>query len=198
MYKRQGTGSISIELVSRGCDRVISVEKDGAHHAFISKIMKEVQTDKCLPIRGDVFKFINGSHERFDFIFADPPYELKEDVYKRQIYDDVGCWHVPHRFFEEMRDAGIEVRSFLKVRFPLFTSKVNYRNHRKIVVIDGRIGFIGGMNLAERYMRGFSWGIWRDTHISVSYTHLVHQNLFYHYSSSFLEQLYCRRYSDGR
>ena len=73
-----GTGSISIELVSRGCDRVISVEKDGAHHAFISKIMKEVQTDKCLPIRGDVFKFINGSHERFDFIFADPPYELKE------------------------------------------------------------------------------------------------------------------------
>ena len=73
-----GTGSISIELVSRGCDHVISVEKDGAHHAFISKIMKEVQTDKCLPIRGDVFKFINGSHEQFDFIFADPPYELKE------------------------------------------------------------------------------------------------------------------------
>lgn len=64
-----------------------------------------------------------------------------------------------------MREAGIEVRSFLKVRFPLFTSKVNYRNHRKIVVIDGRIGFVGGMNLAERYMRGFSWGIWRDTHL---------------------------------
>ena len=49
-----GTGSISIELVSRGCDRVISVEKDPAHHSFICKIMKEVQTDKCLPIRGDV------------------------------------------------------------------------------------------------------------------------------------------------
>lgn len=49
--------------------------------------------------------------------------------------------------------------------FPLFTSKVNYRNHRKIVVIDGRVGFVGGMNLAERYMRGFSWGVWRDTHL---------------------------------
>ena len=83
----------------------------------------------------------------------------------RVIYDDVGCWHVPNRFFEEMRNAGIEVRSFLKVRFPLFTSRVNYRIHRKIVVIDGRVGFVGGMNLAERYMRGFSWGIWRDTHI---------------------------------
>lgn len=83
----------------------------------------------------------------------------------RVLYDDVGCWHVPNRFFEEMREAGIEVRSFLKVRFPLFTSKVNYRNHRKVVVIDGRIGFIGGMNLAERYVNGFSWGIWRDTHL---------------------------------
>lgn len=66
-----------------------------------------------------------------------------------------------------MREAGIEARSFLKVRFPQFTSKVNYRNHRKIAVIDGKVGFIGGMNIAERYMRGFSWGIWRDTHIKI-------------------------------
>lgn len=85
----------------------------------------------------------------------------------RVIYDDVGSWEVPHSFFEEMRDAGIEVRSFLKVRFPLFTSRVNYRNHRKIVVIDGKVGFVGGMNLAERYLKGFKWGIWRDTHIRI-------------------------------
>lgn len=91
--------------------------------------------------------------------------KAREGVEVRVIYDDVGCWHVPNHFFEAMREAGIEVRSFLKVRFPLFTSKVNYRNHRKIVVIDGCVGFVGGMNLAERYMRGFSWGIWRDTHI---------------------------------
>ena len=58
-----GTGSISIELVSRGCDRVISIEKDPAHHSFICKIMKEVQTDKCLPIRGDVFKFIKNGRD---------------------------------------------------------------------------------------------------------------------------------------
>mgnify|MGYP000040162859 FL=1 len=70
--------------------------------------------------------------------------KARAGVEVRVIYDDVGCWHVPNRFFEEMREAGIEVRSFLKVRFPLFTSKVNYRNHRKIVVIDGHIGFVGG------------------------------------------------------
>ena len=73
-----GTGSISIELVSRGCDRVISVEKDPQHYAFICKVMKEVKTDKCLPIRGDVFKYMERCGEQFDFIFADPPYALKE------------------------------------------------------------------------------------------------------------------------
>lgn len=71
-----GTGSISIELVSRGCDQVISVEKDRHHHAFICKIMQEVKTDKCLPIRGDAFKYLQSAREPFDFIFADPPYEL--------------------------------------------------------------------------------------------------------------------------
>ncbi len=91
----------------------------------------------------------------------------REGVEVRVLYDDVGCWRVPNRFFEEMREAGIETHSFLKVRFPLFTSSVNYRNHRKIVVIDGRVGFVGGMNLAERYMRGFSWGVWRDTHLLI-------------------------------
>lgn len=91
--------------------------------------------------------------------------KAREGLEVRVIYDDMGCWHVPHRFFEEMRETGIEVRSFLKVRFPRFTSKVNYRNHRKIVVIDGRVGFVGGMNLAERYVRGVEWGVWRDTHL---------------------------------
>ena len=91
--------------------------------------------------------------------------KAKEGVEVRVIYDDVGSWKTPNDFFEDMRDAGIEVRSFLKVRFPVFTSRVNYRNHRKIVIIDGKTGFIGGMNLAERYVTGFSWGIWRDTHM---------------------------------
>ena len=73
-----GTGSISIELVSRGCGQVISIEKDRDHYAFICKIMKEVKTDKCLPIRGDVFRFIQRNKQPFDLIFADPPYQLAE------------------------------------------------------------------------------------------------------------------------
>lgn len=73
-----GTGSISLELVSRGCSRVVAVEKDGAHHAFICKVMDEVKTDVCLPLKGDVFKFIAGCREQFDIVFADPPYALEQ------------------------------------------------------------------------------------------------------------------------
>ena len=93
--------------------------------------------------------------------------KAREGVKIRLLYDDVGCWKVNRLFYDEMLCEGIEVQSFLKVRFPRFTSKVNYRNHRKIAIIDGKVGFIGGMNIAERYLKGFSWGIWRDTHLRI-------------------------------
>lgn len=91
--------------------------------------------------------------------------KAREGVSVRLLYDDVGCWDVNPMFYDEMLCEGIEVRSFLKVRFPQFTSKVNYRNHRKLAIIDGKLGFIGGMNIALRYLKGVPWGVWRDTHI---------------------------------
>jgi len=93
--------------------------------------------------------------------------KAREGVEVRVLYDDVGCNGVKKAFFESMRREGIEVYAFLHVKFPLFTSKVNYRNHRKIAVIDGRTGFIGGMNIADRYVRGTGWGTWRDTHFRI-------------------------------
>ena len=111
------------------------------------------------------------------YIFADDPLgrllsdaliaKACEGVEVRLIYDDVGCWRVPERFFDRMRQAGVKVRSFMPVRFPAFTSKVNYRNHRKVCVIDGTQGFIGGMNIALRYVKGLHGGTlpWRDTHM---------------------------------
>lgn len=93
--------------------------------------------------------------------------KAKEGVAVRLLYDDVGCWKVKNSFFGEMKDAGVEVYTFLKVAFPVFTSKVNYRNHRKIVVIDGRVGYMGGMNIADRYEKGSELGVWRDTHFRI-------------------------------
>lgn len=93
--------------------------------------------------------------------------KAKEGVEIRVIYDDVGCWRVPSAFFERMKKAGIDVCAFMPVKFPAFTSKVNYRNHRKVCVIDGIEGFTGGMNIAMRYVKGMRNGTlpWRDTHM---------------------------------
>lgn len=90
-----------------------------------------------------------------------------EGVKVRVIVDAVGSWRVKKSFHEEFRAGGIEIEEFMKVKFPMFTSHFNYRNHRKIVVIDGKIGYIGGMNVADRYINGVSWGNWRDTHIRI-------------------------------
>lgn len=83
----------------------------------------------------------------------------RRGVEVRIIYDDVGCWRTRRRYFERLREEGIEVCPFLPVHFPTFTSKLNYRNHRKLVVIDGRVGYVGGMNIARRYAAPS----WRDT-----------------------------------
>lgn len=93
--------------------------------------------------------------------------KAKEGVEIRVIYDDVGCWRVPSAFFERMKKAGIDVCAFMPVKFPAFTSKVNYRNHRKVCVIDGIEGFTGGINIAQRYVKGMRNGTlpWRDTHM---------------------------------
>lgn len=93
--------------------------------------------------------------------------KAKQGVEVRVIYDSVGCWKVNKEFFERMRCAGVYVESFLKVRFPLLTNRVNYRNHRKVVVIDGKVGFVGGCNIADRYLKGVQWGDWHDTMLLV-------------------------------
>ena len=91
--------------------------------------------------------------------------KAQQGVIVRVIYDDVGCWRVDDKLFRRMSEAGIEVYPFMPVRFPAFTSKVNYRNHRKICVVDGVTGFIGGMNIAVRYVKGKGSQPWRDTHL---------------------------------
>ena len=93
--------------------------------------------------------------------------KARQGVEVRLLYDDVGCWRVKDRFFNRMKAAGIQVYAFMPVRFPAFTGKVNYRNHRKLCVIDGKVGFIGGMNIALRYVKGTAKQTWRDTHLCI-------------------------------
>lgn len=89
-----------------------------------------------------------------------------EGIEVRMIIDDVGSWGLNKNFIKNLRTNGIEIYPFMEVRFPRLTSKVNFRNHRKLLIIDGEIAFTGGSNIADRYLEGLTKvGHWRDTNI---------------------------------
>ncbi len=92
----------------------------------------------------------------------------REGIIVRIIVDDVGSWGLDKKFMSDLRINNIEIYPFMEVRFPRLTSQVNYRNHRKILVVDGVIGFTGGINIADRYVEGLkNIGPWRDTHLQI-------------------------------
>jgi cardiolipin synthase len=94
--------------------------------------------------------------------------KAREGVEVRLILDHVGSWHFKKKPIGELKEAGVRVEHFMPVNFPLLTSKINYRNHRKIVVIDGETGFVGGMNIADKYIHGTKkLGAWRDVHLKL-------------------------------
>lgn len=100
--------------------------------------------------------------------------KTKDGVKVRIIYDDVGCWRFwfHRKFFNEMRASGIEIIPYLKgkINIPI-GGQLNYRNHRKIVVIDGKIGYTGGINIGDEYIgKNKKFGYWRDTHIRIEGT----------------------------
>ncbi|MCD7711015.1 MAG: RsmD family RNA methyltransferase [Porphyromonadaceae bacterium] len=73
-----GTGAISFELASRGCSRVVAVENYPVQYRFIRKVAGLLQATEILPIKGDVFRFVPSCREKFDFIFADPHFDLPQ------------------------------------------------------------------------------------------------------------------------
>lgn len=100
--------------------------------------------------------------------------KAKVGVKIRIIYDDVGCWRFwfHRKFFNEMRSYGIEIIPYLKGKITIpIGGQLNYRNHRKIVVIDGKIGYTGGINIGDEYIgKNEKFGYWRDTHIRIEGT----------------------------
>ncbi len=92
--------------------------------------------------------------------------KAQEGVEVRLMYDAAACIGVPRRFFRRMKEGGVQVEAFSPL-FPHLSPFSNYRNHRKVLVVDGVVGYAGGMNLAERYLKGIHGGVWRDTHLRV-------------------------------
>lgn len=133
--------------------------------------------ENCFPrMFGDMARAKSFIHIEFFGIESGKLFEQMFEVLKeraangvevRVIYDSVGGRVLWSKDIKRMREAGIEVRSFMPVFFTRFSSLANYRNHRKIVVVDGEVGYTGGMNIADRYVDGVRGGIWRDTHIRI-------------------------------
>lgn len=94
--------------------------------------------------------------------------KAKDGVEVRFLYDAVGSWKLSKSYIRELREAGVEMVPFSPVKLPFLNNKINYRNHRKIIVIDGHIAFVGGLNIGDEYLgKDRYFGYWRDTHMYV-------------------------------
>ncbi len=94
--------------------------------------------------------------------------KVKEGVKVRVLFDSMGCRGMRRDDWRKLQAAGVEAAEFFPALLGKFQLRVNYRNHRKIVVIDGRLGFIGGFNIGREYLgRNHKFGYWRDTHLCI-------------------------------
>ncbi len=95
--------------------------------------------------------------------------KAKQGVKVRILYDDLGSRSLRRSAFKELLEAGGEVEAFFPSKFPLINLRLNYRNHRKLVIIDGMVGYIGGFNVGDEYL-GLNkrFGYWRDTHLRIT------------------------------
>ncbi len=92
-----------------------------------------------------------------------------EGVKVRFIYDDFGSRHLGNAFLRALKSGGVDASPFYRVRWPFLASRMNYRNHRKIIVVDGHTGYVGGINVSDRYINTVKGNeyFWRDTHVRI-------------------------------
>lgn len=123
-----GTGSISLELLSRGCASVISVEQDRAHARFIRQCTEKLQALEHTLIVGDAFKFVKSSHRCFDLIFADPPYQLDtldtlpDLIFSLPVLSEEGVFVLEHGAAHDFSEHPhfVEHRTYGSVNFSIF------------------------------------------------------------------------------
>ncbi len=94
--------------------------------------------------------------------------KIAENVTIRLLYDGIGSYSLSKKYLKKLKSIGVETAQFLPFKFGRFLSALNYRNHRKIIVIDNKIGFTGGINISDKYLKGDpALGKWHDTHLKI-------------------------------
>jgi 16S rRNA (guanine(966)-N(2))-methyltransferase RsmD len=126
-----GTGSISYELASRGAGDLTIVEKDSTMYEFIRKTIRELRTENITPVKMDVFKFLEQCSEKFDFIFAGPPYallnidELPRQIFEKDLLNKDGWFvleHTPRNDYKTFRYYKTE-RNYGTTIFSIFVNE---------------------------------------------------------------------------
>ena len=113
--------------------------------------------------------YIIKNDEVFDSIIPILEDKIREGVEVRILYDGMGGRFMPKKKWEQLRRSGIRVGVFFAPFLGWLNLRVNYRNHRKIVIIDGAVGFVGGFNIGREYIsKDPAFGYWRDTHLRIT------------------------------
>ena len=105
--------------------------------------------------------------------------KAKEGVEVRLIYDDFGSMQIRRTLVKELIANGVQAFPFNRIRIIQLANRLNYRNHRKIVVIDGTTSFVGGINVSDKYINGEGKLYWRDTHLMIrGFSSMTLQQIF--------------------
>lgn len=95
--------------------------------------------------------------------------KARQGIEVKLLYDAFGSYYIDRKYIKSLKEAGIKVRVIDRVLNPVLNTRINYRNHRKVTVIDGQVGLIGGLNLGDEYIhRSPEFGFWRDTHLMLT------------------------------
>ncbi|WP_284642223.1 cardiolipin synthase [Paenibacillus silviterrae] len=115
------------------------------------------------------FQYYTYRHDRIGLQFHEVLLrKAKEGVKVRCIFDGIGSYKLNHQYIKQLKEAGAEIYMFLPALVAFFDKRMNYRNHRKIIVVDGLKGFLGGINIGDEYLGANPrLGFWRDTHLEL-------------------------------
>lgn len=144
-------------------DNDVQVFNDG--HQKFEALIKDLESAKDhIHFQYYILRLDNLGQRILDVLIQ----KAKQGVQVRILYDDMGSRSLRKRHFKELVALGGQVEAFFPSILPLINPRLNYRNHRKIVVVDGRIGYIGGFNVGDEYLGlNKKFGYWRDTHLRI-------------------------------
>lgn len=169
-------------------------EKESYHYSQLELMTLFADMDDTLYTRGDTVELLFNGQEKFDKLLQDIQsakhhihlqyYIFKPDLLGKRImtalcqkakegvevlvlYDALGSRTLHPNFFRKLKKLGGKAAPFFGSSIPFVNLRMNYRNHRKIAVIDGRVGYIGGFNIGDEYLGQSKLGFWRDTHLRI-------------------------------